>query len=264
MMITAVMLSWKRPGHLPQIVKSWQQVPEITERIIWNNNPDVKLADLGATVISASQDVGLYSRFAAGGLARNRTILMQDDDLLLPHATIRRLVSEWQREPDILHGIFGREPRPDGSYDPRNILARGGQSRNVPIVLTRAVVFRREYCGDFLGDVRPHFDPIQDSSRPYGNGEDILLSFLARKRTGRLNRIHPVSWKELPGPHAIYKRRGHNQHRTELLRACEAWLREPCTCRDRTLCPVLEHDSNCPIRLTSFPGPASSPAADSD
>jgi hypothetical protein len=262
-MITAVMLSWKRPGNLPRIVESWQQVPEITERIIWNNNPDVKLADLGATVISASQDLGLYSRFAAGGLARNGAVLMQDDDLLLPPATIRRLLSEWQRDPDILHGIFGRKARPDGSYDPRNVLARGGQSRDVLLVLTRALVFRREYCGDFLGDVRTHFDPIQSSSRPYGNGEDILLNFLARKRTGRLNRIHPVPWKELPGPHAIYKRGGHYHHRTQLLRACEAWLRDPCTCRDRTPRSALEHEVDCPIRLTFLPRPEANSDAES-
>ena len=42
-MMTAVMLSWKRPENVPQIVESWRQVPEIAERIIWNNNPDVNL-----------------------------------------------------------------------------------------------------------------------------------------------------------------------------------------------------------------------------
>lgn len=252
MMIAAVMLSWKRPDNVARIVDSWQQVPEITERIIWNNNPDVNLGGISATLIDASGNMGVYPRFAAGCLARNRIILTQDDDLVLPPETISRLFSEWQRDPDIIHGIFGRDPNPDGTYA-RGRLAGRGRSRDVCMVLTRAMIFRREYCGDFFSDLRSQFDPVQESGRPYGNGEDILLSYLVRKRTGRLNRIHGVSWKELPAPHAIYTQRGHKQHRTRVLQACEEWLRDPCTCRDRASRPAVEHERTCPIHLTFLP-----------
>jgi len=43
-----------------------------------------------------------------------------------------------------------------------------------------------------------------------------------------------------------------------------ASVRDPCTCRDRTARPALEHESNCPIRLTFLPEPAADFDADSD
>ena len=204
-----------------------------------------------SALINASGNMGVYPRFAAGCLARNRVVLTQDDDLVLPPETIAGCSPNGSADPDIIHGIFGRDPNPRRDVCQGRLAGRGG-SRDVCMVLTRAMIFRREYCGDFFSDMRTHFDPVQESGRPYGNGEDIMLSYLVRKRTGRLNRIHGVPWKELPAPHAIYTQRGHKQHRTRLLQACEEWLRDPCTCRDRTPRPALKHERTCPIRLTFF------------
>lgn len=96
-----------------------------------------------------------------------------------------------------------------------------------PIVLTRVLVAHRRYASQFF-QVAPTFAEVQQEGRPVGNGEDILFSYVAMRASGRLNRVHRIAVNELPAPHSIHGRNwnGHIAHRTRLLRACEAWLKE--------------------------------------
>jgi hypothetical protein len=232
-MITAVILNWKRPANVARIVDGWRAGGIVTEAIVWNNNPAERFRHDWAKVINVEQDLGLYTRFAAACLARHPCVLIQDDDIELPTETLRALYDAWRQDPDILHGIFGRRPKADGSYDPRNVA-----SGEAPVVLTRALLTSRRYAADFF-DVAPQFETIQRDGKPAGNGEDILFSYTALRHTGRLNRVHrlPVTGRlnrvhrlpvtELPAPHSIHGRNwsAHLAHRSRLMRACEAWLK---------------------------------------
>jgi hypothetical protein len=147
-------------------------------------------------------------------------VLIQDDDLELPADSLRRLHEAWQRDPDILHGVFGRATKRDGSYA-QNLLG----DADAPVVLTRVLLAHRRYMAEFF-QVAPAFAEIQQDSRPFGNGEDIILSYVARHSSGRLNRVHAIPVHELPAPHAMHGRNwaAHIAHRSRLLKACEAWL----------------------------------------
>ena len=219
--MTGVILNWKRPANVTRIVNGWRSGGIVTEAIVWNNNPAERFRHDWAKVINAEQDLGLYTRFAAACLARHECILIQDDDIELPADTLSALHDAWRQDPDVLHGIFGRRPKVDGSYDPRNVA-----SGEVPVVLTRALVASRRYAPDFF-DVAPQFEAIQREGMPVGNGEDILFSYTAMRFTGRLNRVHRLSVTELPAPHSIHGRNwsAHLAHRSRLMRACEAWLK---------------------------------------
>ena len=222
-MITGVLMNWRRPANVARIVAGWHAGGIVNEAIVWNNNPDPKFAvpqGLPAKVISTRQDLGLYTRFAAACLAANKCVLIQDDDLELSVESLRRLYEAWQGDPDVLHGVFGRAPKWDGSYA-KNIVGTG----NVPVVLTRVLLAHRRYAAEFF-TVAPAFDAIQRDSHPFGNGEDIILSYTARSSSGRLNRVHDIPVRELPAPHAMHGRSwaAHIAHRTRLLQACEAWL----------------------------------------
>lgn len=220
-MITGVLLNWKRPQNVRRIVAGWRASGIVNEAIVWNNNAAAPLAPLPeAKVINAAQDLGLYTRFAAACLARSPCILIQDDDLELPPASLAALYAAWQADPDVLHGVFGRAPKRDGSYA-RNIQGNA----DAPVILTRVLLAHRRYVADFF-DVAPEFDAIQREGKPVGNGEDILFSYTAMRYTGRLNRVHRLPVTELPAPHSIHGRNwsAHLKHRTRLLRACEAWL----------------------------------------
>jgi hypothetical protein len=222
-MITGVILNWKRPANVQRIVASWLAGGIVTEAIVWNNNPDAPLGPIiGAKVINAGQDLGLYTRFAAACLAQHECVLIQDDDLELPQPSLAALHAAWQAEPAVIHGVFGRTPKPDGSYA-RNVQG----DADVPVVLTRVLLAHRRYAARFF-EVAPHFSEIQSGGKPQGNGEDILFSYTAHQASGRLNRVHRVAVTELPAPHSIHGRnwQAHINHRTRLLRACEAWLQE--------------------------------------
>jgi hypothetical protein len=222
-MITGVILNWKRPANVQRIVAGWLAGGLVTEAIVWNNNSDAPLGPIaGAKVINAGQDLGLYTRFAAACLAQRDCLLIQDDDLELPPASLAALHAAWQSDPAVIHGVFGRTPKPDGSY------ARNVQGDvDVPVVLTRVLLVHRRYAARFF-EVAPRFAEIQGGGQPVGNGEDILFSYTARQASGRLNRVHRVGVTELPAPHSIHGRnwQAHINHRTRLLRACEAWLQE--------------------------------------
>ena len=222
-MITGVLMNWKRPANVARIVAGWKAGGIVTEAIVWNNNPDPQSAlpkGLPAKVVQAGQDMGLYTRFAVACLAETECVLIQDDDLELPTESLRRLHDSWQRDPDILHGVFGRAPKPDGSYA-QNILGEA----DAPVVLTRVLLAHRRYFAEFFLHA-PRFAEVQSQSRPVGNGEDIILSYVARHSSGRLNRVHDIPVRELPAPHAMHGRNwaANIAHRTRLLQACEAWL----------------------------------------
>lgn len=220
-MITAVMLNWKRPKNVSRIVGGWKSGGMVSEAIVWNNNPEHVASHDSVKSINTSCDMGLYTRFSAASLAKNRCILMQDDDIEIPVRSLELLYSAWERDPGVLHGVFGRNPRPDGGYSPFNAYGE------VAVVLTRVLLMDRMYAPLFFL-AEPRFADIQASGKPFGNGEDIILSYVARRESGRMNVACKVEVKELPSPNSIHGRdwSGHLSHRSRLIKACEAWISE--------------------------------------
>ncbi len=219
--ITGVILNWKRPDNVNQILMGWRESGYVGHAIVWNNNPATYFRHPWAQAVNASEDLGLYTRFAAACLAPTEAVLIQDDDVELPADSIRDLHDGWRADPDIIHGVFGRGPRPeDGTY-----AAKYRGNEDVPIVLTRALVASRRHAATFFADA-PAFAALQAGSQPPGNGEDIIFNYVAMRHSGRLNRIHDVAADELPAPHSIWERDRavHMEHRTQLMRACQAWL----------------------------------------
>lgn len=237
--VSAVILNWKRPDNVRLVLDGWRSSGLVDQALVWNNNPDQHFSHDWATVINSSADLGLYTRFAAVSLAAHPTVLVQDDDLLLPTETIAALLEAWTLQPRILHGLFGRGARPDGTYA-RDL--HGNEP--APIILTRALVTARRHAARFFHAV-PHFAHLQEDSVPLGNGEDIIFSYAARRWSRRLHRVHALAREELPAPHAIHQRdRGaHLAHRTRLMHACEDWLTtlptEPPSTPDRSWLPRL-------------------------
>lgn len=218
--LTGVILNWKRPDNVRQILHGWQRDGLVQQAIVWNNNPAIYFRHPWAQSLNASSDFGLYTRFAAACLATTEAVLIQDDDLELPADSIAALSAAWRDEPSVLHGVFGRGPKEDGSY-----AAKYRGEHEVPIVLTRALVAKQSYAGDFFAEA-PRFRGLQEASSPPGNGEDIIFSYLAMQRSGRLNRIHDVEVSELNADHSIWERNrdAHMAHRTTIMNACREWL----------------------------------------
>jgi len=218
MQCTAVMLNWDRPENVTRIVESWERSPFVKRGIVFSNKSD--LPDLApiAVGVRSSEDLGLSTRFLAGLMSDDDVLLIQDDDIILPDQTLEVLLRAREKDPEVLHGIIGRRPKQDGSY--ARILYR--VEADVEVVLTRALVCTKSHCLDFF----MHQDEFRliDQGVPRGNGEDIVFSFIAMARSKRLNRIHNLSWTELPDRSSISSRPGHWSHRTRVLRYCTDWL----------------------------------------
>jgi hypothetical protein len=222
--ITGIVLNWRRPENVRAIVATLS--PIVEEMIVWNNNPAELFLDSSAKTINCSSDFGLYTRFIAALLAQNDTIWMQDDDLLAPLDTVRAVYESWQRRPDNVHGLFGRKPGEDCQY---NFVNATGEC---PIVLTRGCMFHRQLAIDFFrvaGD--PRILAVRELCVEMGciehNGEDILLSYVARIKNGKTNVAHDLPVTELPeGADRISASPAHMNARTAMVRACEAIFAE--------------------------------------
>jgi hypothetical protein len=65
------------------------------------------------------------------------------------------------------------------------------------------------------------------NSRPFGNGEDIILSYVVcLKNHGKLHKVYNMPVTELSAPFGIYDTyfKEHLVHRNKLLKVCEQWL----------------------------------------
>src|ERR1700751_3010807 len=109
--ISVILLNWKRLNNVINNINHYMSYNLVDEIIIFNNNPNLdlkKISNSKITVIESSGDMGLYTRFAAAGLAKNSCILHCDDDILIPEITVNELYKHWLNDKTICHGIEGR------------------------------------------------------------------------------------------------------------------------------------------------------------
>lgn len=225
-MISIIMLNWRRREQVRFNAIRYSAYSRVSEIIIFTNaGPTLNFDECARppVQISTNFDLGLYSRFAAASLARNNCILHLDDDLTVPETTVNQLHDYWCADPGICHALHGR----DVSKGYRLKLAHG----RVEVVLTRCLMASRALCIEALNHVH-HFDDLV--AEPYGNGEDIILSFTAMKQSGRMNQAYNLPYGKPPDGHggangqptvAIWKRwRGHEAHRRRMLTRCREYF----------------------------------------
>jgi hypothetical protein len=217
--ISAVMLSYKRPENVYKIVNQLKKNKLIGEIIVWNNNPDEQLSFLQPTekvkVIKPNVYVGMNARWLACSQAKYDVVFMQDDDLMVSSDTIRTLYKEWKKDPEIIHGISGRKLNKNFEYVIKRVYGE------VEMLVTRAILFDKKYAIDVLKELSCVSKEL--SSTVKKNGEDIFLSYFVMSRTHRKNKAYNLFDRitELPDSHAILFRHGHLESRTRVARLCK-------------------------------------------
>ncbi|NWJ53084.1 MAG: hypothetical protein HXX14_19715 [Bacteroidetes bacterium] len=223
-MISLVMLSWERIDNIIYNINQYSTYKLIDEIIVFNNNNKHTLRNIEnskLTLIESSKDLGLYSRFAAAGLARNECIMHCDDDLFIPELTINKLYEYWSKYPALCHGTQGRLIIND--YNQNEVFGE------VQIALTRCLLVSRTNC---LSAFKFSLCFEDLCGVPKGNGEDIMLSFIAMHNSGKLNRSYNLPYLDYfekdNEDHlhvAICKRwNQHIEHRTKIVRRCKDLL----------------------------------------
>ena len=223
-MLSVVIMNWARPANVVMLVNQYLHESRVSEVIVWDSSPyrlNLPPHHMLRHVHNISQPgdewspMGLYPRYAMGALAAGEAVLIVDDDIQLTSPAISELHDEWMKDPEVLHGVFGRQPPESGEYSISN------STGPVQIVLTRAVVASPWLCARALAWGTRHMK--QCPGTPRGNGEDIVLSHVAMAMTGRLNQAHPVQFRNMnyDDKNAIsVKVDDHIQHRTAMVRWC--------------------------------------------
>jgi hypothetical protein len=228
------MMSWVRPENLNKIIETYDGYEVVGEIIVWNNNKHLFASDLGLNkvkVLNCSVDFGLDSRFVGSMLAKNRCVIVHDDDLILSERNIKNLVRNFEMDHTRIYTYEGRVPQ-GGEYTcvpgPGRV-EDVAEPTEVPISLTRSACFDRLYAAEYAKLCDTMFYDVYTNL----NGEDIVFSYLTSHLSGKMPMVLPVPDKdgyvELPSSQEekISTRKNFTERRTELVKRCEIVLPLP-------------------------------------
>lgn len=219
-MVSLIMLSWERLSNTLNNIETYSKYEIVNELFVFNNNHNIVIPNMKiekVKIIQSSKDLGLFTRYAAAGLAKNDCIMHCDDDLLIPESTVNELYEHWNSKPWACHGTQGRIVN-DG-YNMKNVHGE------VHVVLTRCMLTHRLNCLEAL----KYANAFRDlTCEPVGNGEDIIISFIATKNSGMPNFAYQILYHDYPDTLsdmdkriAISKRWSeHVAHRTKVVNRC--------------------------------------------
>jgi hypothetical protein len=221
--ISVVIINWMRPKNVKLILRSLVKFDEIEKIIIIMANPASTFTYPHPKVrhlvnYSVSDKWGVAVRFHACAYeTEHRRVLLLDDDLLLSHDDIYRLMA-----------VTGIHSRPVCSKDFGRIKRYAHRKTDFDrqphlMCLTRAVLIDRSLCHAFF-----RYAPLMESfieqnafrSTTHWNGEDIFLAlvhlYVSNSSSGPffLDQSH---YRDLPHHGAISRRPRHYEYRYAFL-----------------------------------------------
>jgi hypothetical protein len=208
---TMIILNWKRPNNVINIITALHDYPYVTSIIVSNGHPNNQLFFKDFKKVVCFNDsklnlvYGLDLRFIRGLSAQTDKLIIIDDDIVVDHNNLTKLLNNYEKNPNRIVGYEGRNMESDTHY-----YKSPPKSQYCDIVLTRLLVCDKMLCNLFF-KCKPIIEHIYREGKPYGNGEDILLSFIG-KIYYNVNKHYLVSnivVTELPNQYSI---NGHNNH----------------------------------------------------
>ncbi|MHC4430364.1 MAG: hypothetical protein ACYS14_08165 [Planctomycetota bacterium] len=193
MAISAVLLSWRRPENLPQIVRELRKNPLIKEVLIWNNNPQIALESDEAIIINSAQNFLCVARYCLVPLTKHPLIWFQDDDLLISAEQLDAIVSAYSMGTSRIYGCRGRNLI-QGRYDPAIVYGE------CDIILGQSMLFHKK----LFYEVAPTFHAMDSIER----GDDIAFSLLCRRKHFAVN-VEPLVDLGEHDEHALWRQPGH-------------------------------------------------------
>ncbi len=228
--VSMVVMNWLRSDVLKSHILPAMIKYEIIDEIIishgredtyfeYDNPKIVNRKDWG----DINEYYGLSRRFLAASEAKNDVILMIDDDEFPTESAVKKLYRKYLDNPNRMYGPFGQNLR-NGNY---NYHMRFG---NVCVLITKCTMFNKELCWHFFKHM-PMMREILKEGKPYWNGEDILMSAVARKYYGINNfavrgcgNINPIPGRENKRKRAIASWKGHRGYRGKVVKHCSSYF----------------------------------------
>jgi hypothetical protein len=150
---------------------------------------------------------GLDCRFINCLKAKNDKVIIIDDDLNISQDELYKVILKYQENPNKIVGIFGRNITKNNEYDWND------RYDDVDIILTRLLIVDKKICSLFF-ICKPLIEHIYKNGKPYGNGEDIFLSFIANIYYGNKNLcLKNVKSNDFPQNNSISGNKNHLVYR---------------------------------------------------
>jgi hypothetical protein len=186
MNLSVVILNFNRPDFVKNNIVPALKKNNYVDEIIISHGKEETAFTLEKTKNykhwnKINENYGLSRRFLTARKAKNKHVIIMDDDIIPSNDTIEFLF-ERIKEDERVYGIYGRNIT-DG-YNITNCFGK------VHIVLTRCLITTKEMCDYFMKNFRKFEDENVKNSKPYWNGEDILFSLLSIEKYKKL----PISY----------------------------------------------------------------------
>lgn len=216
-----VLLNWKRPENVRQILDRYVGFVVLDDLIVWNNHAVTPFQYEHPKVRCINSDeFGLNTRWAACLIARHTCVIVHDDDLICDEPTLEGLVRHHVRDPDRTFTLHGRNPTASNQYAEK--VDHVDTPTECDVHLTRVTCVNRRWVSryfDAIAEMGLAIDPAR------GGGEDIVFSYAVRAATGRRPMVVPGSYQDLIARHALANRHGSQaEDRTRIMRVCQKWL----------------------------------------
>jgi hypothetical protein len=173
---TVVMLNFNRPNHTKKTLDKLVTYGAIDTIIVSNGNIEKAIEyQHNKVIIKNDADINnLHSldlRFLRALDSNTDDVIIVDDDIQIEEAELYKILSEYEKNTQRIVGSSGRRNDSDNNYIMTDIYGR------VDTVLTKLLVCKRKLAYLFFY-CKPLVEHIYKTGIPYGNGEDILFSFV--------------------------------------------------------------------------------------
>jgi hypothetical protein len=193
-LISVVLCGSKHLSRVNELLELYNEMMLVGEILVVNNNATSSFEkndrnDSKVTVVNACGSLGPFSRYAVGAQASFPAVLLTDDRVFLPQATLAALHKGWWTDPSVLHGVLDDSEALGGArrkmVAPCDVMPTRGVLTTV-LDCFRSVCYASRYSSEFAG--RGGRDRV-----------DRLLSDVVTSATRRPNMAYRLPVEEL-GP----------------------------------------------------------------
>jgi hypothetical protein len=187
---SVVILNWKRAHHVKTILDNMVKFACVREILISNGLQETAISyehekvKIKNDYEYVNEAYGLDRRFYNTLKCESEHVIILDDDKYIEEGELLKLLTEYEKDTTRVVGLIGRNTVNDKTgvvkYEIRNAVGE------VDILITQLIVFQRKYAHLFFL-CKPLVEHIYKTGVPYGNGEDIFLSFVVNMYTGKKN-----------------------------------------------------------------------------
>jgi glycosyltransferase involved in cell wall biosynthesis len=174
-----VIMNFHRPHIVKRILDMMVIYTNVAQIIVSNGKKETAISYVHPKVtifddVAVNEVHGLDLRFLRMLRCDSEDVILIDDDILVEENELYRLLVEYEKDPHRIVGFWGRNCKKSTNGIKYTTQDAYG---DVETVLTKILVCKRR-LGYIFFHCKPLVEEIYRQGSPYGNGEDILFSFI--------------------------------------------------------------------------------------